>query len=321
MRRYRCSAALVAATVLVVNPAAWAGTQGTDPPNPVIPRITVKAEGPARTAEFAEVTITTENLGGSGDWKVDWGDGSEGLWVTQYSHDCGGYSPDTRSVETIPHAYRRAGTWTVTVTFEPDCHGAPLPHYVGTGDVTVTPGRTLANGPVSLVFLGGIYAYAAPKTRPDMKVPPHTMVVNAQYYDYDGYLTRLAFKFGDGSPDRVFTFPLSKCVDPKNHWPQANGTENDPWWGLRHTFPRKGRYRVVVTATTAGCNGRDRQTITGATTAVVGGHGESPRAGWGTLGPWTGLGWSRSRARWRSSSLMSRGCSAMLRRTRACPSA
>ncbi len=253
--------ALAAAALLVPLIPAHA----KPPPNPIVPRITVTQKAPAKTAEFAQIEITWENMSGSGISRIDFGDGSPGLVTYAFDFGCRAIDPLYTNTEVIPHAYRRAGSWTVTVTFEPECPDSVyLPPYKGEGTITVTQGRSPSNGPEQPHFWNGLQVGDVVLDKPDRRKQ-----AMADYEDYDGYLTRIAYRWGDGSPDRVFTFPLTDCHDPRDHWPLAVASEDDPWWGLVHRYKKPGTYTATVTMTTTGCNGRDRQTASSTAKVVV----------------------------------------------------
>jgi hypothetical protein len=255
--------------VLAATTGASASASSNPAPNPVLPRFVVRQVGPARSGGYAAVEVRSENLGGPGVYTVDFGDGSTGLEVEQ--HDgCGGLRPGERDTQMVRHAYRYPGTWTVTARFVPRCEDVPLVPIEGTGAVTVTAGTARSNGPfvpLSMPFALDCHAAATPAGQP--RPPSRTMACFPDYHDEDGYLTRAVVRWGDGSRDTVLAFPLSRCTDPANHWPATDVDPDGPLWGVRHRYPRTGSFRAFVTVTTAGCDGRDRQTRTASTRLTV----------------------------------------------------
>jgi hypothetical protein len=220
------------------------------------PLITVRQTGPARAGGWADVEIVTQGLGGSGSTTLDFGDGTAGSGVTMSDAGCGGPDGSAPFADTVRHAYRFAGTWTVTVTFTPECDGAAVRPYIGTGTVTVGAGRALSNGP------------ALPMARPDaLECRPHegatrTVACLPDYADEDGFLRSVVVDWGDGSRETVLAFPLSACTDPKHHWPATVVDDEGPGWPFLHRYATAGEYRPTVTVTTTGCDGADAQTRT-----------------------------------------------------------
>jgi len=231
-------------------------------PNLTVPRITVAAERSVRTAEFAEIHVIEQNVGGDGAWMIEYGDGTGGPGVAGTSNppNCtGGYVAGDRTTNVFRHAYRAPGTYTVTVTFDPECGGTGEP-IVGRGTVTVLPGRVLSNGPERLFFYPNGADFYAP-------IPsdhgPLDVVATPTFEDLDGFPSRVVIAWGDGTRS-VFGDLLGTCTETATAWPSTDFDDEapPPWWLAPHTYRQAGTYTVTVTVTTTGCDGRDPDTVT-----------------------------------------------------------
>jgi hypothetical protein len=250
----------VVAVLLAATTGPAPAVAGRDLKNPVVPRIVVRQVGTARAGGYATFEVRTENVGGSGSWTFTAGDGSGAWGVDDYGEDCGGHRPGFAHTSRLTHAYRYPGRWVVLVRFVPTCQGVEGPAIEGRGVITVGEGTVRSNGPE--VPLPGRLPMDCSWVRDRADRPSRDARCHPEYGDEDGYVTRVAYSWGDGSKDTVFTFPLSECVDPPDHWPATYADDEGPVWGARHRFPRVGTYRVRVTVTSSGCDGKDRQTRT-----------------------------------------------------------
>lgn len=262
-------AGILAAVPATPGTASLTGARRTEP-QPTPPRILVRQVGVARPGGYARIEVTYENVGGAGVSSVDFGDGSPVLESEGHDQGCGGVYPGTAS-ETLTHAYRRPGNWTVTVSFAPKCAEVRLPPtFSGQGTVTVQPGRAPSNGPVRPMSDDPpLTCRKASSSSPGDRVPSRTVACFPEYGDADGYVTKVVLRWGDGLNESIFTFRLSKCVDPANHWPETRVDDDGPVWGARHRYANRGTFRVTATVTSSGCDGRDTQVRTAAVKTTV----------------------------------------------------
>jgi hypothetical protein len=254
---------VAAATVTTAIAPPGAASSGTGLPTTAkaVPRFVVKQRASARPGEYAQIEVTYENVGGPGVSTVDFGDGSPKLASEGYDQGCGvGIQPGTTGSEVLTHAYRYAGTWTLTENFAPKCADLRLPNgFRGSGTVVIQPGRAPSNGP-ALPLSDGLDCRTPSKSSPGEQVPARTIACFPDYADADGYVTTVALHWGDGSRDTVFTFSLARCVDPADHWPATSVDDAGPVWGTRHRYAHTGTFRATATVTSTGCDGGDRQT-------------------------------------------------------------
>lgn len=234
--------------------AAREAVAGRNFRNVTRPRIVVTTDRAYRAGEHAVVRIVEENLGGDGEHSIDWGDGSAGSSVSGADFGCGGFRRGERHTSSMTHAYRQPGRWTVTVRFLPHCNGMFGTPIVGTAEVVVVDGDVSSNGPEQPRFYdGGVFVEPVDGAA-------RTVAISARFEDYDGYLTRVAVHWGDGSPDTVVEYPLSRCHDVPSHWPYTYVSGD--WDAITHTYARETTFRAVLTATTSGCDGKQVQTVT-----------------------------------------------------------
>lgn len=239
------------------------------------PWIRVRQLGTAYAGGEARIEITHARHGGEGVNSIDFGDGIGG--PTSAGADMGcqplhGEGDGWSAPEVIPHHYRYAGTYTVTVTFTPNCGMRKLPPVVGTGQVTVLDGDAPSNGPdVPFSDERGVFCDQASNGYDAERPAPLTIDCVVEYEDFDGYVTSIVVRWGDGSPDSVWEFPLSGCAEPERTWPRTVDDEDDPDDGspARHLYPAKGIYRAHVTVTSSGCDGKDVQVGTASARVTV----------------------------------------------------
>lgn len=260
--------ALVPAAAAVATP-----TVPEDPPGAYQPRITVRQIGTAVAGQPARFEVIEQGFGGPGTSGIDFGEGLPGPSGTGV-HGCGGANPAIAPhTEQWTHVYRFPGQWRVRVYFEPDCDDRKLPIIEGFGTITVLPSeqRVPSNGPERpLSEEDPLYCKMATRGWGEPEPLPRTVDCLPDYEDDDGYVTRIAFDWGDGSEPTVFEYPLSDCVDPTTRWPMTQvDDEKSPPWPTRHQYPRPGRYRAYVTVTSTGCDGLDPQTAVASTRVEV----------------------------------------------------
>lgn len=253
--------------------AAATATSPADADGP--PWIRVRQIGTAYAGGEAQVEVTEARHGGEGESSVEFGDGGTGYRSAGADMGCEplhGQGDGWRAPEVLTHVYRYPGTYTVTVTFTPHCGTRRLSPVIGTGQVTVLDGDAPSNG-ADTPFGDdrGVFCRKASNEYGTPQPPPLHIDCVIQYEDYDGYVTSVVVRWGDGSPDSVWEFPLSECVDPEKTWPRTLPDEDDPDDAspARHLYPAKGIYRAYVTVTSSGCDGKDVQVGTASTRVTV----------------------------------------------------
>jgi hypothetical protein len=242
------------------------------PADPDAPRITIRQIGTAYAGQVARYEVETANMMNGIFNRIEWGDGhgSEGSGA---HGTCARPQPGTGpSIESGDHTYRFPGQWRVTVTVGPVCGDPNVEGYVGTGVITVLPADVPSNGP--FVPLGPDRAFDcrdAGNPYPGPRPPALAIDCFPAYDDEDGYVTSVAIEWGDGSPDSVWNYPLSDCVESTTTWPSTPFDEDatDDPWDARHLYPAKGIYRAYVTVTSSGCDGKDVQVGTASTRVTV----------------------------------------------------
>jgi hypothetical protein len=197
---------------------------------------------------------------------VAWGDGSsEAIAIPMYM--CPSFPPPTTPPPPDPgesdtefgHAWRHAGTFTLTVSVESSipCSQGPPPAEDATVRlvVHVTPGLDTSNGPAQPVVT---YKEAGPAF--DGK--PYEWTVSATLSDDDGYVGTVTIDWGDGSAPATVRNDES-CDD-------ADGARYPSYGSLtatkNHVYS-PGKYTVTLTYSSAGCGGADVQR--GSTTLPV----------------------------------------------------
>lgn len=233
--------------------------------DPTAPRLVVEVITPRVAAgEYAEAIVRYENLRTEGVLDVTFGDNAPGTGVGSADTGCGTH-PGFVAESKVRHAYRYAGTWTVTAVFlTAPCGQDDRREYRATATVEVTPAEVPTNGP-ERPRLGDVGA-------DPHRTKPGVTQAQALVSERDGYITEVRYAWGDGSPDTVFTFPLAECVDPPDHWPSSSSPTslNDTEWAdPEHRYPRPGEYEMTVTAVSTGCDGGDRQEASRTVTVTV----------------------------------------------------
>lgn len=238
-----------------------------EPTDPNAPRVVVKVVTPSVPAgTYAEAVVRLENAGGQGSWMVSFGDSGREHGGAVSDVRCG---PRPGAVEEhrVRHAYRYPGDWTVTVTFTSGaCGGEPPRGYQGSAVVRVTPAPDVpGNGPEP-PLLHGVVQHGHPSAKGLTRL-------EAFPDDEDGYLTEIRYAWGDGSPDTVFTFPLSQCVDPHDHWPTSRwpgSLDKAEWTSPEHRYARAGSYTVTVTVVSTACDGTSPQRVSESAVVTAG---------------------------------------------------
>ena len=222
--------------------------------------------GRPKADQFATFTARTHNDHGALiNTGIDWGDGSTldvglmncdmiAIGPDGQQHREGGAAPDAPpadTTDTYRHAYRRTGTYHVTLSYiTPQCEGTRA--FAASGDLPVGPGLLLSNGPepptLALSVAQGIVATGT---------------------DDDGYVRRIVIDWGDGSPKSPHDFPLSGCLDDGRSWPSVRnppgieGRNHFQETIFNHTYAKPGHYIIRGTVTSSGCTGADPQQGTG----------------------------------------------------------
>lgn len=148
------------------------------------------------------------------------------------------------------HGYRRGGTYTPWISAMASCSEAGPVDFQFKPTIRVADGPLLSNGPV------------LPWVIVADSVPFDTEDANAgQWFqggvtDHDGFVTAWTWSWGDGTTTVVARNPET-C-----HWPKDGGwIEWQTGPRAAHRFPSASTYDVTLTGVTAGCDGRDRQTV------------------------------------------------------------
>ena len=207
---------------------------------------------------------------------VTWGDGTAWHHAPIAMYSCAvmplptkspaPYSPSPSDVTvTMHHAWRVAGTYTVTVDATSGGNScAPssprVEHVSRSFTVQIdADGTVTSNGPATPGFLK-VSSHQDPKT--------HQFDLGGASLDSDGFITQIDVDWGDGSTHGVFTRSLSDCDD---HGGAAY--PNDQEWSVEplfsHTYKKAGTFKVMVTFTSVGCDGQDAQTGVTKGTATV----------------------------------------------------
>lgn len=237
------------------DPASPAPVSATSPADPHAPRIVLQpVSATVAAGAYAVVELRLENVRGEGSTVVTYGDDRGGHNWAAADVGCG-VDPGFVQRQELRHAYRTAGTFTVTATFNAAaCGGAPRQTYRATTVVEVTPARVPTNGPDQ----PGVVAFA-----------PHpankgVVTIDAKAWDEDGYVTEVRYAWGDGGEDSVYPFPLNGCSDAPDRWPATPrpGPPAGEWSSPEHRYTSPGDYRVTVTVVSVGCDGGDRQEAT-----------------------------------------------------------
>jgi hypothetical protein len=185
----------------------------------------------------------------------------------QYEKTCplGDDRPVVHRVDTtlsFRYHYRTAGRYQLALLATDDCYdviddGAPLSIQQ---TVTVAHSSTRSNGFEQPVV--------SARNEPTVKDGRITVIPNVD--DPDGYIRTVSMDWGNGAPPSVGQYPNSdepaKCDDHHGtDWPQTQ------FLLVRETSPQMaaGDYRVKMTVTSSGCDGKDEQTVTKTWTVQV----------------------------------------------------
>jgi hypothetical protein len=146
------------------------------------------------------------------------------------------------------HAYRGAGIFHVTVDVVSGypCRATSWERRVTVKlDVRVTDGPKVSNGP-------------QPPAKPDLieQYPRDGgSFVTANVNDGDGYVRKLVYDWGDGTPTVDVGLVADRpCEDSPTRWPSSQA-----FTGIGHHYAKDGHYRVTVTVVSTGCDGKDEQ--------------------------------------------------------------
>jgi hypothetical protein len=205
--------------------------------------------GLGATADLITVSIRARDPQGAvGDvsFAVDWGDPP--MQFPASSASCARLrSPvSVDETRTFLHGYRNAATYSIRARVESgSCTTAESEVAEAAVTVRIRAGARPSNGPVP----------PAPRLddrrgASDTPGEPRFLVSAS---DDDGYVTKVSVDWGDGTTEVAGVRSLAGCEDDSVRWP-TEGLGGD----LRHQHA-PGRYRVTVSAVSAGCDGRDEQ--------------------------------------------------------------
>lgn len=172
--------------------------------------------------------------------------------------------PTTDEVEQVTHAYRAAGTYEVTArvttTGGPTCGGADIVRETAEAstEITVMGSTSVANGPRGPRLDIGHQRYT-----PFDDGEEGTLSIDVGAGDADGYVSRLALDWGDGSEASVVTRPLGDCEDSATRWPRSSLVET-----FTHRYDAAGSYTVTAEVVSVGCDGSAEQRRTATRTVL-----------------------------------------------------
>jgi hypothetical protein len=219
---------------------------------------TLDPAGP-ETAIRGVLRVHTEDTDGFPQVRgVSWGDGtSEVIAIAEPS--CA--QPDTYPTARPPrpghadpsywHAWRVAGTYTVTVSVVSGTACDPLPaedeQRTVTLRVAVAEGEVVSNGPARPVAELGTGPY-------EVNHDPHDVSIYGSIRDADGWVGAVTIDYNDGSEVVTLTND-APCEDGDGtYYPRSDYSFSD--W---HAYD-PGAHTITVTWTSAGCDGGDEQT-------------------------------------------------------------
>ena len=146
------------------------------------------------------------------------------------------------------HAYRRAGTYIAKVIVTSGGCFTPAEEVRTETKVVVVGDARSSNGPFDPKAKIG-HAYYVNGRR-------EVLVSDIGGYDADGYVYWVRVDWGDGTPRELMRRGLGKCHAGRS-WPE--GWMSDQ---MRHRYPKRGEYEVVVKVRSTGCDGRNAQADT-----------------------------------------------------------
>lgn len=150
------------------------------------------------------------------------------------------------------HIYRRDGSYQIGLVVRSDHFGCSDDNRPGSSLVI---SETVVVGPPSLQPSNGPRQPEASVQAEAGYEDPTTLRFLYGGHDRDGYITRLTLDLGDGTPPRAEDRPLHWCDDDPAYWP--NSSAGGPF---EHRYQAPGRYTVVVTVASSGCDGTAVQT-------------------------------------------------------------
>lgn len=175
--------------------------------------------------------------------------------------DFSDYPEHTAQVVTVRHAYRHAGTYDARVGVAGLCIEGPgeIPHFMNLRiPVRVVPGPLRSNGPaLPVISLDDSVAHSGAD-------PGAGQYFVATVSDRDGAPWSWWWDWGDGSRTPVVRNTTECFAHADDGWPEADATSY-----LAHRYTEPGTYTVRFTATTAGCDGKDPQTVSATMTWTV----------------------------------------------------
>ena len=244
----------------------------TGSPGPYAP-LTVRASlSPGGGTTQTAFTLRIRVDDGDGDahvTKVDWGDGSSfspnpgpayGACASPSPRPPAPYQPEpTHLSVALGHAWRHPGTYRVTldvVSYPYPCRQGPQPATESTHStipVAIGLDRITSNGPAGPA-IGALTV--SPNTQ-----QPTDVWLGVPMHDTDGWLSSYRIDWGDGSSTTSGPSDVGPCDDGNGRYYPGRPVDpnDDVGFQIEHTYPRRGSYRIVVTAVSSGCQGRDVQ--------------------------------------------------------------
>lgn len=158
--------------------------------------------------------------------------------------------PATSRTLRFRHAFRHPGTAKVLVSVVSYCGHRPGA-FAFTAGVPVADGPLLSNGPWQA------FVQVAATEREGIESPAPGQYFRGDVFDPDGAPWSWSWDFGDGTTPPVQPAPGPCFFGDGNDWPKRMDSTST----VAHRYAKPGTYTIRFTATTAGCDGEQPQTV------------------------------------------------------------